>query len=149
MQFPWLFNARPQTHPFSGIFTTLRMSAATVKYLNKHACRPCMHFKIIKTWNHQLPENWLSDTQNLCVYQLVSGNWWFRQIISQNSIIFPWLFKLFQFQWFFHAWNFLFHYFPGFPWFPKPMGTLLDVRAAKACFQSNFRVIYYKIEFNI
>ena len=51
MKFPWLFNALPSTTPFSGIFTM--RNAEKVMYLNKHACRLCMHFEIIKTRNHQ------------------------------------------------------------------------------------------------
>ena len=32
--------------------------------------------------------------------------------------------QIFQIPWFFHAWNF-FSDFPGFPWFPELVGTLL------------------------
>ena len=42
-------------------------------------------------------------------------------------MIFPWFFRLFKIPWFFHAWNFFLD-FPGFPWFPELMGTLLDGR---------------------
>ena len=44
-----LFNARLTASPFSGSFTMQIINAETVMYVNKHACRLCMHFEIIKT----------------------------------------------------------------------------------------------------
>ena len=38
-------------------------------------------------------------------------------------MIFPWLFRFLQIQWFFHAQNFFLD-FPGFPWFLELVGTL-------------------------
>ena len=67
-------------------------------YLNKHACRACMHFKIMKTaWTH---ETCVSDSK-------FSGYWWFRQKFNDfsriiqgfsNSLIFPCM-ELFFFFW--------------------------------------------------
>ena len=64
-----------------------------------------------QTWNHQKPEKQLSDTQNLCVWQLVfwllvvSSNYFtkfhdFPMIIQvfSNSMIFP---RMELFIWFF------------------------------------------------
>ena len=43
------------------------LNAATVMYLNKHACRPCMYFEIIKTWNHQWSKNSCPTTNFVCL----------------------------------------------------------------------------------
>ena len=62
MIFPWFsminkcnfndFNAQSQTSPFSRMVTTLSInvecSNSNVFKYYKHACRPCMHFEIIK-----------------------------------------------------------------------------------------------------
>ena len=85
-------------------------------YLNKHACRLYMHFEIFKTWNHQWPEYLLSDTQVVCVWQLVL---WLL-VVSSNYFTkfhdFSMIIQVFQIPQFSHAWNF---FFRDFPWFPE------------------------------
>ena len=64
-----------------------------------------------------------------------SGYCWLCHIISQNSMIFPWLFIFFQSPWFFHVWNF-FSDFSHFPWFPELVGTLTEL--GKSCSTQGF-----------
>ena len=118
MIFPWffminnvfqrLFNAWPPTSPFNDILTMLSMwNAASVMYLNKHAFRSCMHFEIMKTWNHQL--------------LMVLSNYFTKHHD------FPWLFRFFQIPWFFHAWNFFFMIFQIFHGFQSLWETCYHI----------------------
>ena len=61
---------------------------------------------------------------------LVTGG--FRRIISQNSMIFPWLFRFLKFHGF-SMHGIYFSDFPGFPWFPELVGTLMFILATDWC----------------
>ena len=94
-------------------------NATTVMHLNKHACRQCMHFEIIKTWNHQYIARKLAVRHtSFCVWQLV---FWLLLVSSNyftKSRDFSMIIQFFFIPWFFHAWNF-FCDFPGFTWFSE------------------------------
>ena len=83
-----------------------------------HACRLCMHFEIIKNWNHQK-----TSCQTVCLTDsfLASGSFvkLFHKIPWFSLII-----QVFLIPWFFHAWNLFFAIFQVFPWFPELVGTL-------------------------
>ena len=124
MQFPWVFNSCSPTYPFSGIFTTLSINAecSNSNYLNMQCIlvdHACMLNELKLETTSCLKTSCLPH--KTCVSNsLFSGYWRFCQIISQNSMIFPWIFKFFQIPWFFHAWNFVFVIFQVFqsPWEP-------------------------------
>ena len=108
------------TSSFSSNFTTLSIKAECSNN-SMIVDRPCIHFEIIETWNHQLLENWLSDTsvRQLVFWQLVVSSNYITKF-HDFSMIIQVFFKFHDFS----MHGTFFSGFPGFPWFPELVGTL-------------------------